>query len=209
MLDRLNLGLQRGELLAEFAKIHDYDFPKGQWKPTYRYLAFVLNKKGNVTLVDLGEAETLESQVAQALAAIRSSLSTLKRVSIQRSLKALTTLADRVWAPLAPTLGEATQLLLSPDGQLNLVPFAALRDAEGRFVVEQYQVTYLSSGRDLIGAGEGVTVPSRALLLVANPNYGTRFNSSSRTPKWSSRGWPWYSSAKEWSWMPNPEFARP
>ena len=29
------------------------------------------------------------------------------------------------------------------------------------------------------------------------------------TRKWSSRGWPWCSSAKEWSWMPNPGFARP
>ncbi|MCH8041250.1 MAG: CHAT domain-containing protein [Nitrospinae bacterium] len=182
-VDAVARALPKEAVLVEFAKIRDWDFDKGQWKPTSRYLAFVLNKKGNVTLVDLGEAEALEAQVTRALAAIRISLSSLQRVSIQRSLEALTTLSERIWTPLAPTLGDATQLLLSPDGQLNLVPFAALRDTNGRFVVEHYQVTYLSSGRDLIGVEDGVTAPSRELLLVANPTYGATLSVGNQTER--------------------------
>lgn len=180
-VDATAKALPKGAVLVEFAKIQDYDFTKGQWKPTFRYLAFVLNEKGIVTLVDLGEAEALEAQVARALAAIRESQSTLRQVLIQRSLEALTTLSDRIWAPLAATLGDATQLLLSPDGQLNLVPFGALRDANGRFLVEQFQITYLSSGRDLIGVGEGATTPKSELLLVANPTYGATLSLGNQT----------------------------
>ncbi len=32
-------------------------------------------------------------------------------------------LADRIWLPIKPLLGEATQIILSPDGPLWLVPW--------------------------------------------------------------------------------------
>ncbi len=39
----------------------------------------------------------------------------------------------------------ATRLIIVPDGKLNLVPFDALRDSEGRFVLESHVVTYAPS----------------------------------------------------------------
>ena len=47
-------------------------------------------------------------------------------------------------------LGDATHLLISPDGALNLVPFGALVDEQGRYIVERYAISYLTSGRDLL-----------------------------------------------------------
>ncbi|MEP7274614.1 MAG: BlaI/MecI/CopY family transcriptional regulator, partial [Acidobacteriota bacterium] len=48
---------------------------------------------------------------------------------------------------LAPVVGDlpGTRLIVVPDGKLNLLPFDALRDSEGRFVLESHVVTYAPS----------------------------------------------------------------
>lgn len=53
--------------LVEFVKIRDFDFMKGQQKPSSRYLAFVLTAPENVMLVDLGEADALDRQANRTL----------------------------------------------------------------------------------------------------------------------------------------------
>jgi CHAT domain-containing protein len=52
--------------------------------------------------------------------------------------------------PLRASFGDATRLLISPDGELNLVPFEALVDDGGRYLIERYAMSYLTSGRDLL-----------------------------------------------------------
>jgi len=52
--------------------------------------------------------------------------------------------------PIRKLLGNSRTVLLSPDSQLNLIPFAALVDENNRYLVENYSITYLSSGRDLL-----------------------------------------------------------
>ena len=47
-------------------------------------------------------------------------------------------------------LGPLRHVLISPDGELNLVPFAALVDEDGNYLVERFTITYLTSGRDLL-----------------------------------------------------------
>jgi len=54
------LILGREATLMEYAKTKDYDWKRGQWTDSWRYLAFVLNSNGSVQLVDLGDADTLE-----------------------------------------------------------------------------------------------------------------------------------------------------
>jgi CHAT domain-containing protein len=63
------------------------------------------------------------------------------------------------------------RLLVSPDGELNLIPFAALVDEEGHYLIERYSITYLTSGRDLLRmqvAREGKGKP----LVIADPAFG-------------------------------------
>jgi len=47
----------------EYTKAKNYDWKRGQWLDSWRYLAFVLNSNGSVQLVDLGDADTLERTV--------------------------------------------------------------------------------------------------------------------------------------------------
>jgi CHAT domain-containing protein len=73
--------------------------------------------------------------------------------------------------PLRALLGATTHLLISPDGALNLIPFAALVDEQGRYLVERYSFNYLTSGRDLLRlqvARESQSAP----LIVADPAFG-------------------------------------
>lgn len=52
--------------------------------------------------------------------------------------------------PLRQRLGNTHKLLLSPDSQLNLIPFAALVAQNNHYLLESYDISYLGSGRDLL-----------------------------------------------------------
>ena len=67
-------------------------------------------------------------------------------------------------------LGNTRTILLSPDSQLNLIPFAALVDESDRYLVENYSITYLSSGRDLLRLQNNAQSRSQP-IVVANPDY--------------------------------------
>jgi CHAT domain-containing protein len=55
-----------------------------------------------------------------------------------------------VWAPLEAYAGNKRRILISPDGSLNQLSFAALRTPDGRYLIEQYEIGYLACGRDLV-----------------------------------------------------------
>ena len=67
--------------------------------------------------------------------------------------------------------GAPHRLLIAPDGRLNLIPFAALVDRKGRYLVERYSISYLTSGRDLLPPP--VRRPgNQDAVIVADPDYG-------------------------------------
>jgi CHAT domain-containing protein len=80
--------------------------------------------------------------------------------------------ADRkIMQPLRALIGDATQLLIAPDGELNLIPFEALVDEKGRFLVERYAIDYLSAGRDLLRMQTMTTAANRPVIF-ADPLFG-------------------------------------
>jgi CHAT domain-containing protein/Flp pilus assembly protein TadD len=81
------------------------------------------------------------------------------------------TLRTRLWDPLARVLPKETErLIVAPDGALALLPFEALRLADDSYLIERFQVRYVSSGRDLmprpVPAGKGGMA-----VMVADPAY--------------------------------------
>ncbi|MEW6282370.1 MAG: CHAT domain-containing protein, partial [Candidatus Eremiobacterota bacterium] len=60
-------------------------------------------------------------------------------------------LHDQLWGPLEESFPPGTRVvLLSPDGELNFLSWATLLTPEDRFLAEEYDLRYLSSGRDLL-----------------------------------------------------------
>jgi CHAT domain-containing protein/Tfp pilus assembly protein PilF len=130
-----------------------------------RYAIYVIRKRGDVKWQDLGAAREVDG----AIDAWRQAL----RDPNRRDVRQLARVVDeKVMQPVRALLaGDAAQLLVSPDGELNLMPFAALVDERGRYLVERYSFTYLTSGRDLLHMG--VTRQSKSKpVIIANPSFG-------------------------------------
>jgi CHAT domain-containing protein len=172
-------ALPQNAALAEFVKFRDFDFANIKGTGTERYLAFILTPDQHVALVDLGEAAALEQQIGQVLEDLRVAQKRQDRPSTARSVTSLTKLSTLIWTPLTGTLGNVDHVLVSPDGLLNLVPFAALPTGDGRYLLEQYRVAYVTSGRELVGVKDRAFHPTTDLLLVANPAYDNKMVAAS------------------------------
>jgi CHAT domain-containing protein/tetratricopeptide (TPR) repeat protein len=127
------------------------------------YVAYVLRREGEPSFVDLGEAAPINQAVLQ----LRSALANPKSLHFKQVARALDELLMR---PIRRLLGETRMVLLSPDGELNLVPFGALVDEQGRYLVENYTFNYLTSGRDLLRL-ETQTEPRQQPVVIANPSF--------------------------------------
>ena len=76
----------------------------------------------------------------------------------------------KLMEPVRKLLGSQKQILISPDGNLNLLPFEALVDENNRFLVENYSFTYLSSGRDLL-TFTSTPRNTSPVVLLGDPKY--------------------------------------
>lgn len=151
--------------LVEFAR-YQPDNPRQQIRRAPRYAAYVLFAEGPPRAVDLGEAAAIERAIADWRQALRDPANG----DVKQSARAVDKL---LMAPVRKLLGATRTVLLSPDGALNLIPFAALVDEQDRYLVEQYSFTYLTSGRDLLRLQDR-TSSRAAPLLLADPDFGAQ-----------------------------------
>jgi CHAT domain-containing protein len=150
--------------LVEYVLYQPYDLnqPSTQALGAPRYMAYVLHPQGEVAAIDLGDAATIDQQVENLRRQLQHPFTPLDAVH-----QAGRQLHQLLIEPL--NLGTAEHLLLAPDGQLNLIPFAALVDENQRYLVERYRLTHLTSGRDLLKVPAPAS--SNPPLLLGNPDY--------------------------------------
>jgi CHAT domain-containing protein len=60
-------------------------------------------------------------------------------------------------------------VLIAPDGALNLVPFAALLDDTGEYVATRFEITYLTSGRDLLRVASEPSSRGSTVVVADRP----------------------------------------
>ncbi|MGB7445248.1 MAG: tetratricopeptide repeat protein, partial [Coleofasciculaceae cyanobacterium] len=155
--------------LVELVLYKPYNARERKWEPAH-YAAYILHSTGAPQWVDLGEAAPINQLVTYFRRSLQYPSSDIQ--DIARSLD------EKLMQPIRPLLGETRQILLSPDSQLNLIPFAALVDENNDYLVENYSISYLSSGRDLLRLQN--STPSRQpAVLVANPDFDNAGVSSS------------------------------
>ncbi len=141
-----------------------------------RYVAWVIpaTGTGRARLVDLGEAEAIEAAVKavrQVLAQAGNRLGAVGEPKAEEEAgAALQRLARLVFHPLLPHIGQARQLILSPDGALWLVPWSALPLLDGKYAIEKFAISHAISGRDLAQPSGKEVKPAEPLVL-ANPDF--------------------------------------
>lgn len=165
-LERVQQAIPAGAALVEMVSYRPFEAKAqpGKRFGSTRYAAYVLLKEGAPRWVDLGEAAPIDAEIAKLRAALRDPDNT-------KFKQAGRAVDERVMRPVRQLLGETRMVFLSPDSELNLIPFGALVDEQNRFLVERYSFTYLTSGRDLLRMQS--TPPSRqAPVVMADPLFG-------------------------------------
>ena len=113
--------------LIEFAVYRPFDAKASDERKAYgepRYVVYVIRRQGEVRWKDLGEINVIDSNLNAFRRALRDPRTRATR-ALSRSLD------EKVMRPVRALVGDASQLLVSPDGELNLIPFEALVDEQG------------------------------------------------------------------------------
>jgi CHAT domain-containing protein len=180
------LALPEDVALVEFLRFPVADFGavsargEKEWKPVC-YVAFVLRAgdPDDVRMIDLGEAELIDRMIAgfraSVIAADRERNMTVSprfEEPSPASTEGLgTQLRAAVFDRLMPALGGHTHLLIAPDGDLTRLPFEVLPSDDGGRLIDEYRISYLSCGRDVLRLGAAATGTVTSPLLFADPDF--------------------------------------
>ena len=169
-IDSVQAALPAGGVLIEIASYLPFNPQAKNRSERYgapRYAAYVLSKEGQPKWVELGDAAAINNDVAALRQVLISPRSTSARLVGQA-------LFGKVMRPILQLIGNTQRLFLSPDGDLNLIPFGALVDEQDRYLIENYAITYLTSGRDLLrlqvhgGSKQGPVIFANPLFSQAS-----------------------------------------
>ena len=147
--------------LYEFS-IDDQARPEAFGNP--RYMVFVLQPSAEIVTKDLGETKAIDALIFEFRKALRSPSGR----PVQKAARAV---EEAVIKPIRSALGDANHLLISADGQLNLIPFEALVDEGDQYLIEKFSFSYLTSGRDLV-RNRNVADRGGKPIIIADPVFG-------------------------------------
>ncbi|MEA5449469.1 tetratricopeptide repeat protein [Leptolyngbya sp. CCNP1308] len=155
-------------MLVEYVRYQPFDAqagPASTWGDP-RYAAYLLFPNGRMEAMDLGDAAKIDAAVLSLAKALEDPNQSVDEIhSRAQTLDAL------VMAPLREPLEGVEHLLISPDGALNQIPFEVLRSDNGQYLIETFEISYLTSGRDLLKLDlipPSLTPP----MILAAPSYG-------------------------------------
>ena len=151
--------------LVEIVRYQPYN-PKNDSFGIPRYAVYILYPNGDIKAKDLGEAKPIDDKLIY----FRDNLADAE-TPIPQLQKSARQLDEILMQPIRQLLGNTKTILLSPDAALNLIPFEALVDENNQYLVENYHITYLTSGRDLLRLKDKFA-SQQSPLIVADPFYG-------------------------------------
>jgi CHAT domain-containing protein len=169
---RVAAALPPGTILVEVVRYRAYRFHAKPGQPRWgdlRYAAMVLGPSGAPKVATLGSAVAIDGGVRAFLKTITEGVEPAKAREADAAARKLGQELDRlVLQPMRPFLGTSRRLVLSLDGELNLLPFWAIHDGK-EYAIDRYDVTYVTSGRDLLP--HSGTKRSSSVALLARPTF--------------------------------------
>jgi CHAT domain-containing protein len=195
-LAAIQKAMPRDARLVEIVNYQPWD-PKQPYtinvkhKPR-RYAAYVVGPKGDPSTIELGEAAAIDKAIEDFRKAVADP-------DNDRAIELGKALYDLTMAKIAPKLGGATNILIAPDGALNVVPFSALVDDKQNFLIKRYTFTYLTSGRDLLRLGVKTKAQGGGVVF-ADP----KFDSTGPAPSGDSTRGRRSADLRSLRWLPLP-----
>ncbi|WP_184920323.1 CHAT domain-containing protein [Saccharothrix ecbatanensis] len=152
-----------------------------------RYWAFILRPDEGLRLIDLGDAEKIDRLVAgyrdEAVGTgTARDLVPHEPAADTAELDAGTALRAAVFDPLRPALGDARRLFLCPDGDMSRLPWEVLPVSSDRRLIDDYEISYLGCGRDLLRVSTPSTGEGTASVVIADPDFDLSASGTSRDP---------------------------
>jgi len=158
----------KGETLVGFVQYTPFDLRNKKPLPA-RYAAYSVNAAGATSIVDIGDEDNIDTLVQRLRAAIGPQQGNPPGAG--DFLAVASQLYQRIFSPLLSDPLSITEIAVDPDGMLNLVPFAALADSSGKFLIEKATIRNIVSPRALAGATPPAAASGAALVMAA-PDYG-------------------------------------
>jgi tetratricopeptide (TPR) repeat protein len=183
-LDQVRKALPPKTVLVEVAAfpIRQFDAKSGNdvfGTPCYAAWVIPPAGQGEVRLIKLGDLRAIDLAVAESRSAMEAFPQQIQalgeRVAADKAAAACGKLSLMVWVPIQSAVGDATSVIISPDGGLGLFPWEALLTEYDKFLIEQKQISYVVTGRNLVAptgqtAGKGAVVFAEPDLEVSLPD---------------------------------------
>ena len=163
--------LPEGSAYIDYAYIESYDFNKRKkGKPAYYVFVLLPGEKPVAKIYKLVKPSKLNLRIKTYLTEIRSPIifGGLPRMEILDSDSAK--LYEMLVKPIEHLIKDRDHLLISPDGNLNLIPFEVLIDADGKYLIEDHLISYVNAGRDIMRFGSAANSSGKAIIM-ADPDY--------------------------------------
>jgi CHAT domain-containing protein len=157
--------------------------------------------RGGSRIVRLGSKAQIDALIASYLKAVKAKLPAISE-------------ARNLYEALLRPIREAAQketLIIARDGQLHLVPFDALRDVSGRYVVETRTVIYSPSASSfylLTEQKRPPTVPNALLAIGGVPYARSSMNKSGLTRGFNRNGFVDLPSSADEVWIAQAAFPK-
>jgi CHAT domain-containing protein/Flp pilus assembly protein TadD len=166
----VNAALPTRACMVEFVK---YEHRTSLTNTEPRFLAIVIGTGGEPQIFPLGAASVIDTAVSY----YRQQFRNVQNLDQTAYAAAAENLYGLVWRPMAALLSGASTVFIAPDGMLNLVSFAGLVDDERKYLIENYPIQYLSTGRDLIRLQDEPSSGS-GFLAMADPDFNMSYGLS-------------------------------
>lgn len=159
-------GLLPEEAVVEFFTVDDEDK-----KNNPKYYAIVI--RGDYEFPEIVSLFT-ENQLLSILNYDNSNIEDyLYWVYETGNKKNITALYQMVWQPVEAHLNKIKKVYYSPSGLLHRIAFAAIEKKKGISLIDEYELNYINSGKDIVYREQSSSSGIKTALMVGGINYET------------------------------------
>ncbi len=178
-LEEVTKVLPQKSVYVDIIRYLEYDLNDPDKEPVENYAAWIANKEGETSIVELGRLKEIDKQIIALKAALLTTAQKAKTDEISAFAEVkplLEKVSAKIWEPIRSKFGDATTVILSPDQTLWLLPWSAMLNPDGKYAVEKYQIQLELSGRDLIR--KSTSGRSTDPVVFADPDFGPAIEKS-------------------------------